>query len=80
MILLVDDLRDARRSAYMTGIYVRALLGTQWGSFDIGTLQLASLKEWLRSRGGKNVWAEKTVATLLAWTPEEIHAVWGDES
>lgn len=49
-----------------TGIFVRAKnsAGT-WGAFDIADLDRDSLHEWLRSRGGENLWAENTVMILL---------------
>lgn len=49
-----------------TGIYVRAQLpdGT-WDSVDIIELTKDSLTQWLRSRGGENVWAENVVYLLL---------------
>jgi hypothetical protein len=49
-----------------TGIYVRAksLLG-KWDSVDIAHLTQQSLLDWLRSRGGDNLWAENTVLLLL---------------
>lgn len=31
-----------------TGIYVRAVLGDEWGSYDIATLRRDSLNRWLR--------------------------------
>lgn len=75
-IYLVDEARDKRRAFCGCGIHVRAKLGEQWGSFDIGTLTIASLKEWLRSRGGFNPWAEQIVASLLRYAPEEIAEAW----
>lgn len=49
----------------VTGIYVRAMYNGVWGSFDICFLTKKSLLAWLRSRGGKNEWAENVVACLL---------------
>lgn len=49
-----------------TGVYVRARGdGDKWGSYDIAELDRSSLHRWLRSRGGKNLWAENTVLILL---------------
>ena len=56
----------ARRFKFgVTGILVRALDGTVWVSADIADLDRESLREWLRSRGGDNPWAEEVVAMLL---------------
>jgi hypothetical protein len=64
-MLRVDPARDLTESA-TTGIYAHALLpsGTV-ESVDIATLDAPSLLTWLRSRGGKNEWAESLVGTLL---------------
>jgi len=52
--------------AMQTGIYVRAQRASgSWESADISTLDRNSLLEWLRSRGGNNVWAENVVGILL---------------
>ncbi len=49
-----------------TGIYVRAKdADGRWQSVDIATLDLESLRAWLRSRGGENEWAESTACMLL---------------
>ena len=48
-----------------TGIFVRAKFNGHWLSVDIAHLDKESLLEWLRSRGGKNPWAEDTVGILL---------------
>jgi hypothetical protein len=49
-----------------TGIFVRAMLPDgSWDSVDISHLTAESLLEWLRSRGGKNAWAENVVLTML---------------
>lgn len=76
--LIVDTERgrDGSKFHHLTGIFVRARYGGAWSAYDIATLTLASLKEWLRSRGGTNLWAESVVASLLEWTPEEVHAAW----
>lgn len=58
-----EDLREA------TGIYVRAKCNGKWGSYDIATLEKESLFQWLRSRGGENVWAENVVGILLGHGP-----------
>ena len=50
-----------------TGVYVRALgPDGQPGSFDIVQLDGPSVLTWLRSRGGKNQWAEMFALSLLA--------------
>ncbi|MGH3999204.1 MAG: hypothetical protein ACRDTJ_17305 [Pseudonocardiaceae bacterium] len=41
-----------------TGIYVRATLHGEWGSYDIATLDRPSLQRFLTCRGGSNEWAE----------------------
>jgi hypothetical protein len=57
-----------------TGIYVRAMgADGRWDSFDISQLDRDSLHEWLRSRGGENLWAENVVLTLLGH--EQIDSV-----
>lgn len=49
-----------------TGILVRAKdADGHWLNADITTLDLDSLKRWLRSRGGDNPWAESVVLLLL---------------
>lgn len=52
----------------LTGILVRAKDSSgKWGSLDIAELDRASLHAWLRSRGGKNLYAENCVLALLGW-------------
>jgi hypothetical protein len=49
-----------------TGIYVRAQKADEsWGNADIAELDRDSLHRWLRSRGGRNLWAENVVMALL---------------
>jgi hypothetical protein len=50
-----------------TGIFIRAEVNGEWGSYDIGdkTINDKQVLDWLRSRGGKNEWAEQVVLTLL---------------
>ena len=48
-----------------TGIFVIAKYEENFIAADISTLTTLSLVHWLRSRGGKNIWAENTVLTLL---------------
>ena len=48
-----------------TGIFVRAKFNEDLLSVDIAHLDKDSLLTWLRSRGGKNLWAEDTVGILL---------------
>ena len=63
--LRVDQQREDNWSG-RTGIFVRAKLpDDSFGSVDIGELDRASLHAWLRSRGGKNIWAENLVLELL---------------
>lgn len=59
-----------------TGIYVRALGASGWGSFDIAELDTESLFAWLRSRGGANRWAESVVLILLGHDPDAV--AWPD--
>ena len=78
MNLKIDQHRvDNLEFDLSTGIFVRARDHTgKWTNADIADLELASLKEWLRSHGGHNDWAETTVATLLGFTPDEIEYIW----
>lgn len=64
MELIVDEFLLARKNPEV-GIPVRAKSQDGWGSFDISVLDEPSLLVWLRSRGGKNEWAENIVALLL---------------
>lgn len=49
-----------------TSIFVRAKLPDgSFGSVNIAELTRASLHQWLRSRGGKNLWAENCVLAML---------------
>lgn len=61
----VDPIRIEEDCDGVTGIYVRAKLNGEWGSYDIATLTSESLMAFLRSRGGKNEWAENTVLSML---------------
>jgi hypothetical protein len=54
-----------------TGIFVRALVDGRPQSVDIACLDRESLHDWLRSRGGKNEWAENVVMQLLGHVSEE---------
>ena len=63
-----DDLRVSsdRMALRESGVPVRAIgLDGKWGSHDIAHLDRNSLHKWLRSRGGKNLWAENVVFILL---------------
>jgi hypothetical protein len=64
---------DPNRSEtfFDTGIFVRAKNGTKWDSYDIAQLERESLHAWLRSRDGKNLWAENVVLLLLGYEPME---------
>ena len=52
-----------------TGIHVRAKSGDKWVTTDIANLTSRSMLLWLRSRGGKNNWAEDCVGILLGYGP-----------
>jgi hypothetical protein len=75
--LEIDPTRLARDGE--TGIYVRAVQrkddGDRLLSCDIVCLTRESLLNWLRSRGGKNPWAEECVALLLGHEPVEVAAL-----
>ena len=62
-----------RRSLPETGIYVRALRNEdgkeRWSNVDMAHLDRDSLRVFLRSRGGENLWAENILATLLGHDP-----------
>jgi hypothetical protein len=61
-----------RLSQHFSGIVVRAHgPNGHPGTFDLTHLSRESLFAWLRSRGGKNLWAENTVAQLLGHEPEQ---------
>ena len=65
---LPNDLRvSLERSTFPeSGVPVRAIgPDGKWGSHDIAHLDRDSLHQWLRSRGGKNLWAENVVFILL---------------
>lgn len=69
MALHIDPEREGKGK---TGIYVRAQHndGT-WHAADIYDLDLSSLRNWLHSRGGDNLWAENVVEILLNHRREE---------
>jgi hypothetical protein len=50
-----------------TGIFIRAEVNGKWDNYDIGdkALEDKQILWWLRSRGGKNEWAERCVMILL---------------
>ena len=54
-----------------TGIFIRAKVEEKWGAVDIADLRIPDreILEWLRSRGGKNVWAENCILLLLGRQP-----------
>lgn len=70
MTLKVDPERKRKFAGCFTGIYVRAMDGDSPSDVDITVLDKESLREWLRSRGGKNEFAEEVVLILL----EHSHA------
>lgn len=60
------DLERVKKGFHETGIFVRAQdKDGSWHTTDIAHLDSKSLITWLRSRGGKNEWAEETVGILL---------------
>jgi len=67
--LMVDS---SRRGWAETCIFVRAEFDKRSGTHDIAHLDLPSLLAWLRSRGGKNEWAETCVALILGHAPEKV--------
>jgi len=72
--LRVEPLRWEHREKFPgTGMFVRAVVppDNRWESVDIEVLDLTSLMDWLRSRGGDNKWAENTVALMLGHKLEE---------
>ena len=56
-----------RREKMETGIFIRAQIDGKWDSVDIGDPRLSDEEvfKWLRSRGGKNEFAERCVMVLL---------------
>lgn len=61
---------DPERQAFGesgTGVFVRATHNGHWGNHDIVTLKRESMLAWLRSRGGRNEWAEHLVLILLGY-------------
>jgi hypothetical protein len=50
-----------------TGIFIRLYVNDKWDAYDIGNPQVTDeqILEWLRSRGGKNTFAENCVLLLL---------------
>lgn len=64
--MIIYEIDPSRANEPETGIYVRARAADgRWVNADIAHLQKKSLHEWLRSRGGENIWAENVVALLL---------------
>lgn len=61
-----DRLNLDPREPDWTGILVRAQAPDgSWMNADIGQLDRESLHRWLRSRGGRNLWAENVVLMIL---------------
>jgi hypothetical protein len=80
MELKVDPKRrDYQFTALSTDILVRAKDDDKWVNADICTLDLVSLKTWLRSRGGENSWAETCVAMILEHNPSDITEAWNEK-
>ena len=77
MNLMVSPQRLNHKEQYETGILVRAQDPTdnKFINADIGWLTLASLHQWLKSRGGDNPWAESTVCILLGYSVADIEKV-----
>jgi hypothetical protein len=71
----VDPDRDG---APETAIFVRARFNNRFESVDISRLTTQSLKQWLRSRGGQNDYAERTLAMILGHDPDDIAREWFD--
>jgi len=68
MELRVDDNRLEDYNLLKTNIPIRALFPDgKWGTCDIIYLEKESLLTWLRSRGGKNEYAENLVGLLLGY-------------
>jgi hypothetical protein len=65
-----------REDATETGIFVRAQFNNRFESVDIATLDVHSLKLWLRSRGGVNDYAERVIAMILGHDPDDITREW----
>lgn len=60
-----------RKHHPLSGIWVRARYPDGgYGTTDLAHLTKESFFAWLRSRGGKNEWAENTVAALLGYDVE----------
>lgn len=71
--LRVSHSRIEDGNADRTGIYVRAVNDADvFSAHDIATLDRESLHKWLRSRGGRNLWAENTVLQLLGYQPFDV--------
>ena len=69
---------DPNRVGMEAGIYIRAEnQDGRFGAVDVSTLEIHSLKLWLRSRGGDNPYAERVVAMLLGHDPDDITREWG---
>ena len=57
---------ESRITLPETGMYVRAIDACgRWRTTDISHLRAESIVQWLRSRGGRNEWAETVVLNLL---------------
>lgn len=50
-----------------TGIYVRAKRDGKFDAYDITFLTAESLRDFLRSRGGSNSWAEEMVFAIFGY-------------
>jgi hypothetical protein len=68
-----DPKRIGRHQA-TTNIKVRAKGPQGFDRFDIAELSRESLIAWLRSRGGKNEWAESVVLMLLGHAPIHLES------
>lgn len=62
----VDPARWQQKERWQTGMHTRALdPAGNWRSVDIAVLDSESVLAWLRSRGGRNPWAEQAILYLL---------------
>lgn len=63
----------------VSGIQVRGTLNGQAGTVDVAVLDKASLRLWLRSRGGNNPFAEDAMAMALGHGPFDKQVLVGVE-
>ena len=60
-----------------TGIYIRAKVGNQWGSYDIGdpTLPDIEVVKWMNSRKETPLYIERLVLCLLGRDQDSVTLV-----